>query len=68
MTYGGFPEVIKTKIKSELLRQYFDIVFYKDLIVRYNIRRETSLRLLIQKLVENIGKNYNVTNLKNRIS
>jgi len=68
LTYGGFPEVIKTKIKRELLRQYFDIVFYKDLIVRYNIRQETGLRLLIQKLVENIGKNYNVTNLKNRIS
>jgi len=68
LAYGGFPEVIKTKLKRELLRQYFDIVFYKDLIVRYNVRQETGLRLLIKKLVENIGKNYNVTNLKNRIS
>jgi len=68
LTYGGFPEVIKTKIKRELLRQYFEIVFYKDIIVRFNIRQETGLRLLIQKLVENIGKSYNVTNLKNRIS
>lgn len=68
LSFGGFPEVIKTKVKKELLRQYFDVVFYKDLIVRYNVRQETALRLLIQKLAENIGKNYNVTNLKNRIS
>ncbi|MFQ5825552.1 MAG: ATP-binding protein [bacterium] len=68
LVYGGFPEVIKTALKKELLRQYFDIVFYKDLLVRHNIRQETTLRLLIQKLIENIGKNYNVTNLRNRIS
>ena len=68
LIYGGFPEVVKIKLKKDLLRQYFDIVFYKDLIVRYNIRQEMALRLLIQKLIENIGKNYNVTNLKNRIS
>jgi len=66
--YGGFPEVIKTSLKKELLRQYFEIVFYKDMIVRHNIRQENGLRLLIRKLVENIGKSYNVNNLKNRIS
>ncbi len=66
--YGGFPEVIKTSLKKELLRGYFEIVFYKDMIVRHNIRQEAALRLLIQKLVENIGKSYHVNNLKNRIS
>jgi len=66
--YGGFPEVIKTGVKKELLRQYFQIVFYKDVIVRHSIRQETALRLLIQKLVENVGKSYNVNNLRNRIS
>jgi predicted AAA+ superfamily ATPase len=68
LNYGGFAEVIKTTLKRELLRQYFEIVFYKDIIVRHNIRQETALRLLIQKLVENIGKSYNVNNLRNRIS
>ena len=68
INFGGFPEVIQTALKRELLRQYFEIVFYKDLIVRHNIRQETALRLLIQKLVENIGKSYSVTNLRNRIS
>ncbi|MDZ7402449.1 MAG: ATP-binding protein, partial [candidate division KSB1 bacterium] len=68
LSYGGFPEVIKTGLKKELLRQYFEIVFYKDIIVRHGIRQETGMRLLIQKLIENIGKSYNVTNLRNRIS
>ena len=68
LLYGGFPEVIKTTLKKELLQQYFEIVFYKDIIVRHSISQESALRLLIQKLVENIGKSYNVTNLRNRLS
>ncbi|MDZ7319935.1 MAG: ATP-binding protein [candidate division KSB1 bacterium] len=68
LSHGGFPEVIKTGLKKELLRQYFEIVFYKDIIVRHGIRQEAAMRLLIQKLVENIGKSYNVNNLRNRIS
>ena len=68
LIYGGFPEVIKTKLKTELLQQYYDIVFYKDIIVRHKIRQEKAMRLLIQKLVENIGKNYKINNLRNRIS
>ncbi|RMI12497.1 MAG: ATP-binding protein [Calditrichaeota bacterium] len=68
LVYGGFPEVIQTALKKELLRQYFDMVFYRDLVSRYRIRQETVLRLLIKKLHENIGSPYRVSALRNKIA
>ncbi len=68
LRFGGFPEIIQTNLKRELLQQYFDIVFYKDMIVRHHIRQETGLRLIIQKLLENLGKSYKIANLKNRVA
>jgi len=68
LIYGSFPEVVQTKLKRELLRQYFEFVFYRDIVARYKIRHEASIRLLIQKLTENLGKSYQVNKLRNKIS
>ncbi|MFQ5674274.1 MAG: ATP-binding protein [bacterium] len=67
LIYGGFPEVAKTRLKKDLLHQYSDIVFYKDLMARYRIRQETILKLLINKLHENIGNVYKVSRIRNKI-
>jgi predicted AAA+ superfamily ATPase len=67
LTYGGFPEVVKTRLKKDLLRQYFDIVFYKDLMARYKIRQEAILKLLINKLHENIGNIYKISSIRNKL-
>ncbi len=68
LVHGGFPEIVKTTLKKQVLRQYFEIVFYKDLIVRNNIRQEAPVRYLIKKLVENVGNSYNIANLRNRLT
>ncbi len=67
LLYGGFPEVNRTTLKRELLRQYFEFLFYRDIIARYKIRQENAIRLLILKLVENISNSYQFGHLRNRI-
>lgn len=58
LEFGGFPEVslFSERIsKEKLLKTYFDLVFYKDLVSREKIDNEEALKFIIQKLRENIG-------------
>ncbi len=52
MEYGGFPQVVREKAKTELLREYYHSIMYRDVIERYSIRNimvfENFLKLLVQ--------------------
>jgi len=76
---GGFPEVIKTGYK-QLLQEYFQNIIFRDIIARFKIKHEFSLRELANFLASNIGNNLsikkigslvgikNITTLKNYLS
>jgi predicted AAA+ superfamily ATPase len=38
-------------VRTEVLKTYFDILFYKDLVERYKIDNEKAIRFLIKKLI-----------------
>jgi len=44
--YGGFPAVVPSKEKEEILLSYFDTIMVKDVISRYRIREEHKVRAL----------------------
>lgn len=60
--YGGFPEIIKSKSKTELSQLYQDIII-KDLIVRFGIKETHSFRELAMYLVSNITSYISYNNL-----
>ncbi|MFQ6052153.1 MAG: AAA family ATPase [Candidatus Hydrothermarchaeota archaeon] len=53
LEYGGFPQVVLSKKKEGLLREYYRAIFYRDIVERFNIRNlslfENFLKLLIQQ-------------------
>lgn len=53
LKYGGFPQVVLSKKKEELLREYYRAIFYRDIVERFSIRNlslfENFLKLLIQQ-------------------
>lgn len=59
---GGFPEILMSKNKEELKQIYEDILF-KDLIVRFKIRDVKSFRELLLFLFSNAGKKISFNNL-----
>jgi len=69
LTFGGFPEVIKAEQddKRIIIKNIFSLIFYKDLIAKQN-RNETLMRLVIQKINENIGKAFSLSNMANKIN
>lgn len=55
---GAFPEVVlekRTEIKEELVRFYFDSIFYRDVIKRRNIRNPAKMEKLVKYFLQNIS-------------
>lgn len=63
---GGFPEYLKINDKI-ILRNLFQDIFYRDVLVRNNIRNETDLKSLLAYLSSNIGKKFSYTKLRDSL-
>jgi len=61
---GGFPEVVLTN-NTELLKNYFEDIIYKDIITRYEIRNVNLLRSLASYCLTNLSKHLTYNSIKN---
>ncbi len=62
--YGGFPEVIKTKSKNEkfeLIKSYFETIYYKDILERYDIENKELMLKLMTYLIDINGKEFSLS-------
>jgi predicted AAA+ superfamily ATPase len=66
--FGGLPEVVKVEGKREWLSNLYQKVFFGDLISRYQIRNDFSLRVLIRKLAESVKQPSSFNRLANVVS
>lgn len=64
---GGFPEYLKSQDK-DILRNLFQDVLYRDILVRNDIRNESALKSLLSYLSSNIGKELSFNKLKSLIN
>ncbi len=66
---GGFPETInQTSITNdEILRTYFYVMLYKDLIERYNISSFMVIKYFIEKLADNLTKLFSIYKIYNEV-
>src|ERR1700722_3666131 len=59
---GGIPDYVKFE-KPEYLRDLFEGILYRDIIARYKVSDEKSLREVVYYLASNIGKEFSYTKL-----
>lgn len=55
---GGYPEIVFTEqktTKSRILQDYFNTIFYRDLVERYRIKNTELLRQWLNALMSNIS-------------
>lgn len=64
LEFGGFPEVVISRDKNELKQLYQDVII-KDLLVRFKIRETKAFRELVLYLISNVGSQISFNNLKN---
>ncbi|MCL5055805.1 MAG: ATP-binding protein [Firmicutes bacterium] len=68
--YGGFPEVIlheDKNIKLKILQEYFDVMIYRDIVERYQVKNLPSLKFFIKRIIENVGSPLSVNNIFNEL-
>lgn len=66
---GGFPETINLRddLRRKTLQSYFDVMLYRDLIERYELKNPTALKYFIKKGISNIGNKITVNKLYNEL-
>jgi hypothetical protein len=68
LEYGSFPEVILSNDatrKMELLSSYFDAIFFRDIIKRYNLRETGALNIFLKVIASNYSTYFSSTKTQN---
>jgi predicted AAA+ superfamily ATPase len=65
--HGGFAETIGVlpDIRSKILRDYIDLIIYKDIIERHNIKNLTLMKHLVKYCFSNMATTVSITKLYN---
>ncbi len=64
---GGFPEIVDKDqpLKTKILQEYFDLIFYKDLVDRYQIRSFVTVKEMLLYLVNNFSSYFSTNKYYN---
>lgn len=62
---GGLPEVVLAEpfLRHRILKEYVDLIFYRDLIERYNLTNTQLMRRLLQYCLTNTATLFNTNKL-----
>jgi predicted AAA+ superfamily ATPase len=63
---GGFPEVVLQNFRP-LLQEYLKNIIYRDIVLRYKIKHEASLREIVAFIISNIGTSASLENIAKMI-
>lgn len=70
LEFGTFPEILLANnnlFKIDNLKTYLDVMIYKDLMERYKIDNEVSMKYLFKSLTLSFTKNINITKVYNEL-
>lgn len=63
---GGFPKYVETG-EDELLEELVKDILYRDIVVRYNLRDERTLKLTLSLLLSNVGNLVTASKMKQQL-
>lgn len=65
--FGGFPEIAERDepLKTKILQEYFDLIFYRDLVERYRIKNFGVVRDMMLYLVNNFSSYFSMNKYYN---
>ncbi len=70
LLYGGYPEVVLENDKNEkmkIVKDYFDLVIYKDIVERYSLKNTKIIRWLMNSLISSTAKELSINSLYNNL-
>ncbi len=69
MIFGGFPEVVflEESLKIKTLQEYFEVMLYRDIAERYQIKDTLLLKFFLKRLTENVSRFFSVNKIYNEL-
>lgn len=71
IVYGGFPQVVfenDKEIKKDILKNYYQNIFYNDIVPRFEIKKTQFAEKLLYYLLSNIAAPFNYNRLSKIVS
>lgn len=66
LRFGGYPEIVLEKNKNEklkIIKDYFDLTIYKDIIDRHNIKNTQVIKWMINYLISSVAGEISVNKI-----
>ncbi|RLJ04054.1 MAG: AAA family ATPase [Candidatus Aenigmatarchaeota archaeon] len=67
MEFGGFPDVVKNEEKLKILKEYSDLVLFRDFVERHKIRNLDFARMLHTFMIQNFSKEVSIRGLFDKL-
>ncbi|MBI4244353.1 MAG: ATP-binding protein [Planctomycetes bacterium] len=68
LEWGGFPEVILEEEREKILKQYYDLILFKDIVERHHIKNITLAKFLLSFFLQNCSREISVNKIINFFS
>jgi len=67
LEFGGFPDVVLSKEKTKILKEYADLILFRDFIERHKIKSIELARFLHAFMIQNFSKDISINSIFNRL-
>ncbi len=65
LEFGGFPEVVLEKEKEKILKEFYDLILFKDIVERHNLRNISLAKFLLSFFAQNFSSMMSVNKILN---
>jgi len=66
LEFGGFPEVVLNEMKTKILKEYSDLILFRDFIERHSVRNIEIARFIHSFILQNFSREVSIASLFNK--
>jgi len=66
--FGGFPQVVLSDKKIQILQEYFRAIFYRDIVERYEIRQIRIFENFIKLVIQSMASRFSFGKINNTLA
>lgn len=65
LEFGAFPEVVLEKEREKILKEFYDLILFRDIIERHNLRNISLAKFLLSYFTQNFSKEISANKILN---
>jgi len=65
LEFGGFPEVVFEKEKNRILKEFYDLILFRDILERHNLRNISLAKFLLSYFSQNCANEISINKILN---